>query len=378
MYKMNASVVCPSCSLAVCSCSAVVVAPVYDASAVIMKECVVCYDEKPETDFLKYGFRCSCSVGKEKLICDACIDNIKKCKNNCPTCRKSNFAYLIRNMLGAIDWNFSFECELPVFSYDGSFNTLSYTEKQNATKSHLKTCFEIFALKNSDFYDKVYSVMEDEYLTRGTQTFFNLWNFINEYIFKSYFTNLTDKEKFNKFFILDTDIESGNFNDMNNLKMCDFMGTDDFDPFSTSFFIYVNASYDKWEKYRFSFDTRDRIMEMVDDEMVNNIAYHDHDDLIRHLRQSTRYAFNADSHFWVVARENEMNDEILAIIERDDYQTHLVDDLRYFNYIMTNPDEGYCDCLCFDDHNEVFEDYDNDVLQGIFHNCEYMETFNVV
>lgn len=359
MYKMNSSVVC----FLDCSCA-----------VVPLKSCIVCLDDKPEDCFTRYGFRCGCK-DKEKYMCDDCVSGWVKCGVNksCPNCRHKNFAYLIRNAL--FNAEFSFTCDLPVFTFDSSFNELSYAQRQLNLKSHYLECFNAFTRKNVEFYDAVYSVMDNSQITNYLQIFKNIYDFIDANILSSIYEGLDEKEKFSKFFIL-TDEVGYNESDANKLMMWDFMNNNDFDYHFTSntYWIYINRRNNEWDAYRFNFDTRDAIEELVEEDIINNIAYHDADDVIRFLNRDVRDAFNSNSHFWVVARENEMCDEINALINRGEYMDYLIETMRYASYVYTNPDDGYFECLRFEDPNNLFDD---DGMDDAYFICEYHETHNL-
>lgn len=383
MYKMEVPN-CLTCSSAVCDCSnAVPVVVDASASAVviteILKNCFSCGDDKNENAFSRYGFRCGCKVGKDedKYICDDCVSNwLKVCRNkSCPLCRVSNFASVIKNML--VDYSFSFNVDKPVFVYDGSFNELSYTQKQIEAKPYIKQVFTEFVRKNVEFYDKVFSCMEDEQLTRKTQTFFNIFNFINDTILKDSFPNMEDRDRFHRFFILKDEPEFMRVDGLNSLELYDFMGdADDFQPLNETFFVMVNSHYDRWEQYRFSFETIERIDELIDDNIVDSIHYHNLDTIIEYLRPDVRDAFGSQSHFWEFARENEMTDEIIALIHRNSYHDYLRDSMEFVNYVFMNGDSGYFDLLNFDDHNAVFDD--NEITNESVYFCmEFMEAINI-
>jgi hypothetical protein len=336
-----------------------------------LRECLLCSEDKPPAEFEKYEFTCSCVDVNSRVICDECVDKIRNKKHECPTCRKREFSRLIRRLLGN-DFKFSFSCDLPRYAYDGDFNALSWSQKDIETKPHLKECFDIFQEKNLEFYDKVFNKMEDDKLTRGTQAYLNIWEFLNETIFKHNHPNDTNREKFKRFFILQDDYDVQNITELNSMKMYDFM--DDFNPNEDTVFIYINTYFDRWEKYRFVLETEERIIERIEDEVTNGICYHNLDYVIDYLRPENRDAFCVNSHFWAVARENEMNSEILALIDRHDYQEHLLTSFKFFSYCFMNGDEGFCDIMSWDDHNGNY----TGETDGQFYYClEHQEVYNL-
>lgn len=371
---MNASV-CSVCSSAVCDCSNAV--PVFDASAsavsVALKNCILCFEDKEEDAFTRYAFRCGCK-DKEKYMCDECVGGWLKCgvNKNCPNCRHNNFAKIISALMPNFD--FSFNVVLPDFVYDGSFNELSFSQKQIELKPYLRSVFHEFVRKNHEFYKNVYSRLGDDNLTKSLTAFTNLYNFLDKSILKDNFPNMEDESKFCRFFILDDEAETLNPEKIKTMKLHNFMSDDnDYSHLNNSYWVMVNTSYDRWEQFRFSFETSERIDELIDDNIAENIHFHDIDEIIPFLNTPRlRDAFNRDSHFWEIARENEMTDEILAMLDRNAYHDHIRDSFYFVREVFMNSEQGYFDILEFEDPNECY-DYDDGDLYYVM---EFAEAYN--
>jgi hypothetical protein len=351
---MNSSVVCPACSCAPCSCSSVEIRP---ADAVVVeclapqKSCCICYETKPDDAFVKYAFRCGC-VEKLNYMCDDCVSGWLPHKKTCPCCRCDNFARFIKIFVSKYDTDFSFSFPYSPLVLDLSGGVSEYQQKNNFLKNLLRE----IGVKHSEFYEKVISKIQDEELTPLLQTFFNIYNFLTDNAF-SEMSNVAEIEKYKRFFIVKEELNFNSITDINSIALFDFMEDGAFDPHDHTFYVIYNCYGDKWEQYRFNIHTEDYIRERIDDELSGEgIVYHNTYRLIDHLRsQELRNAFNAESPFWEMVRNETRDEELRAILDVASYGAHLWNSGEYQDIIFMNGDRGvFLENQSWSDYNDNF------------------------
>ena len=368
---MNSSVVCPSCSSAPCSCPCSCSAEIRPADAVVveclvpqtLKTCCICYDEKPADAYLKYAFSCVCN-DKQNFMCDDCVSGWLSVKKTCPTCRAENFARFIRKVVSAYDADFNFAVELLPYVYDPSGNLTERLQKH----TYLKNMLTLLGEKNAEFYEKVFSKIQDEQLTPRLQAFFNIYNFLDDNVLGM--NNTEEQNKFKRFIITTDEV---NFYNPAPITLYDFMSDDTLNPHDANFNILVNTYGNRWTQYTFRIETEDAVRERIDDEVSDTgLVYHNTHTLVSFLRtDELRNAFNVESPFWETARDNEMGDEIRAILDIHAYATHLWNSNEYMDFVFMNAHESVIlENMRWEDYNDNFGDYETTDL--IFC-CEYQD-----
>ena len=378
MYMMNSNEnTTPASAVLDCSASAVRSADpvIYECLNPLTLECSICRDDKPPTAYDGFTFRCPCGAVNEdrddKRICDKCVSDNLVIKSECPFCRQPNYAKKIKisySNYEAIDLSFSFFTTYePMGEIDPSLN---YTQQKTIKYEYLKNVFTILSAKNVAFFDKVFSRLDDEDMTPRLQTIYNIFNFLEENGGVGFHNEeqMTTRQKWERFFVLEDEINLYSLTDLNTLKLFDWVAkseNEDFNPHDETFHFMINTYGDKWEHYRFNIYTEDHIQDRIDDELCeNNIVYHNTYNLIDHLRsQELRNAFNAESHFWATARENEMGDEVRAILDLDAYNAWLLHSGYWKELVIMNWEHStIIEGLTFDDYNGNFEDMERSNL----------------
>ena len=328
-------------------------------------DCVICGNDKPPTEYDGYTFRCPCGAVNEdrddKRICDKCVVANLQYRTECPTCRTPNYAKKIRisySNYGAIDLSFSFLCPYePIGAIDPSF---SYTEQRRFKYDYLKPVLRLLGEKNMEFFDKVFSRLDDENLTPRLQTIFNIFHFLedNEAFGFHNEANMSARDKFGRFLVLDDNLQPYNLtaNDVNNIKLYDFMTEDTpFDFLEHTFTFLINTHGDRWEQYNFNYNTEEEILDRINDEVAGDgLVYHNTSLLVEHLRSSElRNAFNVESGFWNMVRDEQGDAMIRAILNVPQYEEHLFHSGLYKECIFNNWDSSVIV------ENEEFADYNN-------------------
>jgi hypothetical protein len=316
-------------------------------------------EDKDETAFSKYQFRCGCRA-KENFMCDDCVAGWLGHKKTCPCCRCDNFAKFIKNVVSAYDADFVFSCPYAPFVIDASGNLTERRQKNDFLKNVLRQLGD----KNVEFYEKVVSQIQDEELTPRLQAFFNIYNFLDDNAF-NFHGEISEVDKYRKFLIVREEINFYSHADLNDIKLFDFMVEGDFNFHEETFVILINCNADRWEQYRFNIHTEDYIRERIDDELSGEgIVYHNTHILIDHLRsQELRNAFNDQSPFWEMVRNETRDEELRAILDLDAYANHLWNTGQYQECIFMNSDRGvFIENANWADYNNNFEDLRTDDL----------------
>lgn len=353
---------CPCASASACACSTLISCTPLN-SETFTKYCCLCFEDKPADAYLKYAFSCVCNE-KENYMCDECIGGWLNVKKSCPTCRAENFARFIRRVVSAYDADFSFAVELLPYVYDPSGNLTERHQKH----TYIKNMLTLLSAKNAEFYQKVFSKIQDEQLTPRLQAFFNIYNFLDENLLGSH---TSDQEERFKRFIITTD--EVNFYNPAPITLYDFMSDAEMNPHDETFHILINSYGNRWEQYEFRIDTEENIRERIDDELSDTgIVYHNTHTLVSFLRtDELRNAFNADSPFWGLARDEELADEIRAILDTDAYATHLWNSNEYMDFVFMNAHESVIlENMRWDDYNDNFADYET---SNLIFACEYRD-----
>jgi len=311
-------------------------------------------ETKPNEAFVKYAFRCGC-VLKLNYMCDDCVSGWLPHKKTCPCCRCDNFAKFIKKFVSKYDADFDFSFVYsPLVLLDVSGGISEYQQKNNFLKNLLRE----IGLKHSEFYEKVISKIKDEELTPLLQAFFNIYNFLTDNVF-SEVSAVAEIEKYKRFFIVKEELNFNCLTDINSIALFDFMEDGAFDPHDHTFYILYNCYGDKWEQYRFNIHTEDYIRERIDDELSGEgIVYHNTYGLIDHLRsQELRNAFNAESPFWEMIRNDTRDEELRAILDVGAYAEHLWSSNEYQDIIFMNGDRGtFLENMRWEDYNNNFGD----------------------
>lgn len=345
-------------------CSCVVISECENGKGELT-ECYNCCEEKGCDAFKKYSFICNCLT---RNMCDDCITKWLKIASTCPTCRFNNFVRVNRNStLKCVSHNY-FKIDYERFVCDG-WNMLRTEAREAVRNPYLKNLFTLFIERNVKFYDEVVSKEENE--TCGVVVYKNIFKFLCNHYLNAHFPNYEMRELFYRFFITTDDGDIYTDNSINDIKLFDFTEiNEDVDIFDLNFKIYVNVAFDRWEIFGFSFHNEEKIDELINDEISDNIHLHQPSDLIPFLStRALRNAFNDESPFWFFAREEELRDEVQAMINWNDYANWLRDSFRFPYYLFNNAEHGIYENLRFDNDNDLLP-YTED-----FEDCYFCATY---